>query len=104
VAGIGFRYWNDRHNRHHGHTNDAEEDPDLRGEGLLAVAYTARDGAARTGWRRTAVRYQGLLIPVVVALFAFAFRVEGVLFARRRLAGPRRGAERGLLAVTAGVW
>jgi fatty acid desaturase len=104
VAGVGFWYWNDRHNRHHGHTNDADEDPDLRGEGLLAVAYTERDGASRHGWRRLAVRYQTLLVPVVVALLAIAFRVEGTLFAWRRLRGRRRLVELGLLAANAALW
>jgi fatty acid desaturase len=103
VAGVGFWYWNDRHNRHHGHTNDPEEDPDLRGDGLLAVAYTAQDGASRSGWRRVAVQHQTLLIPVVVALFAFAFRVEGTMFAWR-LTGPRRAVELGLLAANAALW
>jgi fatty acid desaturase len=104
VAGVGFWYWNDRHNRHHGHTNDPDDDPDIAGEGLLAVAYTAQDGASRTGWRRLAVRYQTLLIPIVVALFAFAFRVEGTLFAWRRLRGARRAVELGLLAANATLW
>jgi fatty acid desaturase len=104
VAGVGFWYWNDRHNRHHGHTNDPDEDPDLRGEGLLAVAYTVQDGAVRSGWRRAFVRHQTLLVPVVVALLAFAFRVEGTLFAWRRLRGGRRAVELGLLAANAGLW
>jgi len=104
VAGVGFWYWNDRHNRHHGHTNDPEADPDLQGEGLLAVAYTESDGAARRGWRRTAVRHQTLLIPIVVALLALAFRVEGTLFAWRRLGGARRAAELGLLGANGLLW
>jgi fatty acid desaturase len=104
TAGVGFWYWNDRHNRHHGHTNDVDEDPDLRGEGLLAVAYTARDGASRHGWRRLAVRHQTLLIPVVVGLLAFAFRIEGTLFGCRRLRGTRRAGELALLAANAAVW
>ena len=104
VAGVGFWYWNDRHNRHHGHTNDPEADPDLQGEGLLAVAYTEVDGASRSGWRRTAVRHQTLLIPIVIALLAFAFRVEGTLFAWRRLRGARRAVELGLLGANAAVW
>jgi fatty acid desaturase len=104
VAGVGFWYWNDRHNRHHGHTNDAGADPDLQGEGLLAVAYTAEDGASRSGWRRVAVRHQRLLIPIVVALFAFAFRVEGTLFAWRRLRGARRAVELSLLGANAVLW
>jgi fatty acid desaturase len=104
VAGVGFWYWNDRHNRHHGHTNDVTADPDLQGQGLLAVAYTEEDGAARRGWRRTAVRYQTLLIPLAVSLFAFAFRVEGTLFAWRRLHGRRRLVELGLLGANGGLW
>lgn len=104
VAGVGFWYWNDRHNRHHGHTNDPDEDPDLGGEGLLAVAYTAQDGASRRGWRRAFVRHQTLFVPVVVAMLAFAFRVEGTLFAWRRLRGVRRAVELGLLAANACLW
>src|SRR5436309_14340230 len=38
-TGISFWYWNDRHNRHHGHTNDMDKDPDIQG-GPFAVAFT----------------------------------------------------------------
>jgi fatty acid desaturase len=104
AAGVGFWYWNDRHNRHHGHTNDPHADPDLAGSGLLAVAYTEADGASRTGWRRIIVRHQTLLIPIVVPLLGLAFRVEGTLYAWRRLRGARRSLELGLLGANAAVW
>src|SRR5207248_9034042 len=50
---IGFSYWNDRHMRHHTHTNDSDKDPDLAGLGLLA--YAEQQVAMRRGWRRTVV-------------------------------------------------
>jgi fatty acid desaturase len=50
------------------------------------------------------MRHQTALIPVVVALLAFAFRVEGTLFAWRRLRGARRAIELGLLAANAVLW
>ena len=104
VAGVGFWYWNDRHNRHHGHTNDPGSDPDLAGEGLLSVAYTEADGSSRTGWRRAMVRYQTLLIPIVIALLGFAFRIEGTRYAWRRLRGARRAVELGLVGANGALW
>src|SRR2546427_513919 len=38
TLGISFRYWQDRHNRHHAHTNDGSADPDLQWAGLVAYS------------------------------------------------------------------
>src|SRR5438132_8138366 len=43
--GISFRYWTDRHNRHHTVTNDAAADPDLQWANL--IAYSEEMVAAR---------------------------------------------------------
>jgi fatty acid desaturase len=105
TAGIGFWYWYDRHNAHHGHTNDAEEDPELQGSGL--VAFTEQDAAARRGWRRTIARYQAELSPfmlVFILFVVFAFRVESWIFAFRRLRGGRRVLEVSLLALNVALW
>ncbi len=56
TVGVGFWYWNDRHNRHHGHTNDVAEDPDIQGKGLFAITFTEQEGATRRGWRRIAIK------------------------------------------------
>jgi fatty acid desaturase len=104
-TGIGFWYWYDRHNAHHGHTNDAAADPELQGSGL--VAFTVEDAAARRGWRRTVTRYQALLSPFVllfILFIVFAFRVESWLFAVRRLRGGRRRLELALLALNVLLW
>jgi fatty acid desaturase len=104
TVGVSFWYWNDRHNRHHGHTNDVTEDPDIQGEGLLSVSFTEHDGATRSGWRRIALKYQPVLIFIGVLSIAFAFRVEGALFTLRRLRGTRRCFEAVLLLLNMLLW
>jgi fatty acid desaturase len=104
TAGVGFWYWNDRHNRHHGHTNDVAEDPDIQGSGLLALNFTEHDGVARHGWRRIALKYQPVLILLALLSLAFAFRVEGTLFALRRLRGARRSFEIALFSLNVLLW
>ena len=104
IVGVGFWYWNDRHNRHHGHTNDVDEDPDIQGDGLLSVSFTEHDGATRTGWRHIALKFQPVIIFIGMLSIAFAFRVEGVLFTLRRLRGTRRCFEAVLLLLNMLLW
>lgn len=104
TVGIGFWYWNDRHNRHHGHTNDVDQDPDLQGGGLLAVSYSEHDTLTRSGWRRMALKMQPVLIFIALLSIAFAFKVEGVLFTLRSLRGARRNLEAVLLSLNTVLW
>jgi fatty acid desaturase len=104
IVGVGFWYWNDRHNRHHGHTNDVVEDPDIQGSGLLALNFTEQEGVTRRGWRRIALKYQPLFILIALLSLAFAFRVEGTLFAFRRLRGARRSFEIALFTLNVLLW
>lgn len=104
TAGVGFWYWNDRHNRHHGHTNDATEDPDIQGKGLFAITFNEKEGAARHGWRRMVIKYQIILVILGMMFISFAFRVEGMLFALRRLSGSRRFFEIALLSLNMLLW
>ena len=103
-AGISFWYWNDRHNKHHGHTNDVIEDPDIRGSGPLAVAFTEEEAAARHGWRRAFLKYQVVLVPLGLMLYTFAFRAEGWLFAIHSLRSTRRLLEISLLTPNVVLW
>jgi fatty acid desaturase len=102
VAGVAFWYWNDRHNAHHGHTNDPEHDPDIQGGGLLA--FTEEEARGRTGWRRAALRHQGQLIVLSAGLLALWFRLEGLLYVCRELRGRRRVVELGLAGANTGAW
>ena len=104
TTGVSFWYWNDRHNRHHGHTNDLNEDPDIRGGGPLAVAFTDDEAASRHGWRRAMIKYQVILVALGMLLYTFAFRAEGWLFALRSLRSTRRVLEIIFLTLNIVLW
>src|SRR5579859_2315509 len=100
--GISFRYWQDRHNRHHTHTNDASADPDLQWAGL--VAYSEIVTAARPNRSAWLTRYQAVLGPLYALFLPFAFRVEGWQFTIHHLRGAKRAVEVSLLVVSTAAW
>jgi fatty acid desaturase len=105
TIGIGFWYWRDRHNRHHAHTNDTQDDPEFAGSGI--IAFTEEDAASRRGWRRVLARYQALLTPLLLVFMLFlalALRVESWSYTLRHLYGRRRRAEVVLLVINALAW
>ena len=103
-TGVSFWYWNDRHNRHHGHPNDMDKDPDIQGGGPFAVAFAEEEAAARHGWRRTLIKYQVVLVLLGLLLYTFAFRAEGWLFTIRKLKSARRLLEITLLTLSIVLW
>jgi fatty acid desaturase len=100
--GISFRYWQDRHNRHHSHTNDASADPDLQWAGL--VAYSEVVASARPNRSAWLTRYQAMLGPLYSLFLPFAFRVEGWQFTLAHLRGARRVIEAALMIVSTVAW
>jgi len=99
---VGFSYWNDRHTRHHAHTNDPVHDPDIAGFGL--IAYNPEQAAALPGWRRAIIRCQDALAALLILFLAFFFRIESYLFALRKLHGLRRWSEIALLGSSTLLW
>ena len=102
TTGVGFRYWCDRHTRHHAQTNDLEDDPDIAWTVLIAM--DEEQAAARRGWLRRITPYQALLGLGIIPLLAFWMRLDGWAFALRRLRGGQRVAEVALLAANCLVW
>src|SRR5712691_2935951 len=100
--GISFRYWQDRHNRHHTNTNDASADPDLQWAGL--VAYSEVVASARPNRSAWLTRYQAILGPLYTLFLPFAFRVEGWQFTLRQLRGARRAIEVSLMVLSTVAW
>lgn len=96
TAGIGFRYWSDRHNRHHAQTNDLELDPDIQ---WLRLADRARPYQTRL-----LLRFLPVAAPLYATCLAFAFRVESATFALKRLCGPQRVLELALLGISQVAW
>ena len=65
LIGLSYRWWIDKHNRHHAHPNQVGRDPDIAGAGL---AFTPAQAAARRGAaRRWMARHQaGLFFPMLL--------------------------------------
>jgi len=88
VAGVGFWYWNARHNLHHARTNDIECDPDLCPSVLNRLT-----------------RHSGLAIALLsIFLSSVMFRIESWLYAIARLRGSQRWLELALLSANIGFW
>ena len=100
--GISFRYWQDRHHRHHTNTNDAAADPDLQWAGL--VAYSEVVASARPNRSAWLTRYQAILGPLYTLFLPFAFRVEGWQFTLRHLSGASRAIEVSLMLASTLAW
>ncbi|HEX8966601.1 MAG TPA: acyl-CoA desaturase [Chloroflexota bacterium] len=102
LLGISFWYWSDRHNRHHGATNDAAADPDLQWASVIAYSEVLLAGTPRRWTWLT--RHQAIIGPAYALLLPFAFRLEGWHFALRELSGPRRVVDLALLMLSTLAW
>jgi fatty acid desaturase len=99
TLGVAFGYWWDRHNKHHAHTNDRVEDPDLRILGLAILTY--RPLISRRLWQSILKRYLSTIALVTSIFLDFHFRIHGWQFAIRKLKGRRRLFEVVLLTLNA---
>ena len=100
-SGIGFWWWYDRHNAHHGHTNDIEEDPDIQWAGVVAI--TEEQAVDSRGWRRMVALFVPLLI-VVLLVIALFFRVESWRYTLTKMRGRRQVIEIALLTGNVALW
>ncbi|GLZ03271.1 fatty acid desaturase [Actinomadura sp. NBRC 104412] len=98
MLGMGYGWWNDKHNRHHANPNHVGKDPDV-GEGVLV--WTRRQAAARRGgvgvWM---ARRQAWLFFPLLLLEGVNLKVSSALDLRR-LPWRARLLEGSLMAVHA---
>jgi fatty acid desaturase len=93
--GLGFGWWNDKHNAHHTHPNDEERDPDVRPGALVWVAKHATE---RSGLARLVTRWQAVLFLPMLTLEGLSLHLNSVRAFRRR-DGSVRWAELSGLAL-----
>ena len=102
TLGISFWSWRDRHNRHHAHTNDIDDDPDIFSAGL--IAFTLEQAQAQRGWRRWVTRRQAVVYPFLFPFVTIALRLDGWRFALTELRGGRRWLELVLISLNLALW
>ncbi|MDI5967453.1 fatty acid desaturase family protein [Streptantibioticus silvisoli] len=97
LLGMGYGWWNDKHNRHHAHPNHVGKDPDVE---VGALVWTRAQAVDRAGFARFLTKYQAWLFFPMLLLEGLALKVASVRDLARRPAGERR-VEGALLAAHA---
>ncbi|MEU5883863.1 acyl-CoA desaturase [Spirillospora sp. NPDC047279] len=80
MLGMGYGWWNDKHNRHHANPNHVGKDPDV-GEGPLA--WTREQAVGRRGVLGFLARHQAWLFFPLLTLEGFNLKVSSLLYLRR---------------------
>jgi fatty acid desaturase len=92
-VGLSYRWWVDKHTRHHLHPNDVERDPDVQRN---VLAWTGEQAVRQRGLLRVVARHQAPAFFPLLLLEALNLHVGSV---RMLLANPRgRRTEATLLA------
>jgi fatty acid desaturase len=73
LLGVSFRNWVDKHNAHHGHCNEIDNDPDINHP---LLAFTPEQAAQRRGWVRWVVRHQARLYFLLAMFATLSFRLD----------------------------
>ncbi len=77
LLGISRHWWVDKHNRHHSHPNEEDNDPDLD---IPFIAFSEEAARERRGLPRLIVRHQALLLFPMMLFQAIALRYETIRF------------------------
>jgi fatty acid desaturase len=93
LVGVSFGWWIDKHNRHHGHPNQQDRDPDI---GTGVFVWTPEQGRRRQGLGRRLARHQAAFFFPMAALEALHLHVASALALPQRRPG-RRSVEGALL-------
>ena len=95
VNGMGYGWWNDKHNRHHANPNHEELDPDVQPGVIL---WSKRQARVARGIDRFTGKYQAFLFFPLLTLEGLNLHYSGI----KSVLKPglkHRGLEAGLLAV-----
>ncbi|MFF5261468.1 fatty acid desaturase family protein [Actinomadura viridis] len=96
MLGMGYGWWNDKHNRHHANPNHVGKDPDV-GEGVLV--WTREQAAGRDGRvARWITRHQARLFFPLLLLEGLNLKVGSALHLRSR-PGREKALEGALLGL-----
>ncbi|MER6946678.1 acyl-CoA desaturase [Nonomuraea sp. NPDC000554] len=93
--GLGWGWWNTKHNRHHANPNHEDHDPDVSPS---VIVWSEEQVARSQGLPRFVARWQGFLFFPLLTLEAWHLHVASVK-ALLKPSARRRGLEAALLAV-----
>ncbi|RZS91000.1 fatty acid desaturase [Motilibacter rhizosphaerae] len=96
IAGLSYRWWTSKHNRHHSGPNQVGRDPDIES---AVLAFTLESAAERHGLRAWFARRQGWAFFPLLLLEGVNLHAQGVieLVGKRGAQAPHRVVELALL-------
>lgn len=77
VLGWSWSWWVDKHNRHHGHPNEPDVDPDIS---IPLLAFTEQEARSKHGFLRFMVKYQAYLYLPLELLGWLTFLIFSISF------------------------
>src|SRR5215469_8780179 len=77
VLGWSWSWWVDKHNRHHGHPNETDVDPDIS---IPLLAFTEKEARDKRGFLRFMVKYQAYLYLPLELLGWVSFLIFSISF------------------------
>lgn len=81
MLGWSWSWWVDKHNRHHGHPNEPDVDPDIS---IPLLAFTEKIARDKQGFHRFMVRYQAYLYLPLELLGWITFLIFSIGFLRTK--------------------
>jgi fatty acid desaturase len=81
LLGMGYGWWNDKHNRHHANPNHLGKDPDVE---VGALVWSRAQAVERQGFARFLTKHQAWLFFPMLLLEGFALKVATVTDLARR--------------------
>ena len=83
LLGWSWSWWIDKHNRHHGHPNEPELDPDIA---IPMLAFTEEEAQSKQGFLRFMVKYQAYLFLPLELLGWVSFLIFSIGFLLKKKA------------------
>ena len=83
LLGQSWSWWVDKHNRHHGHPNQPDSDPDIA---IPLLAFTEEEARSKRGFLRFMVKYQAYFVLPLELLGWLTFLIFSVRFLLERKA------------------
>ena len=77
LVGWSWSWWLDKHNRHHGHPNQVDLDPDID---IPLLAFTEEAARSKQGFLRFMLKYQAYLVLPLELLTTLSFLIFSVRF------------------------
>ena len=78
-VGHGYSFWRGKHNKHHAHTNQEGEDPDVN---LPLLSFTTDRVKKKTGLAKLLIRYQAYIYYPMGVLVVFSPRLGAMRYLR----------------------